>query len=86
VRDLSRAGIVLTVERAHLMLAIDIESDPISGLVSNGSKISRPFRGWIELATVIEAARNADTHAGAGLGKDPAETLGSFPGAKGLGL
>jgi len=68
------------------MLAIDIDSDPISGLVWGGSEISTPFQGWIELAAVIEAARSADSHDGEALGEDPAETLGSFPGAKGLGL
>jgi hypothetical protein len=80
-RNLRRVGIFLTVERAHLTLAIEIDSDPISGSVSHGPGISRPFRGWIELAGVIEAARSAG-----GLGDNPAETLGSFPGANGSAL
>jgi hypothetical protein len=58
-----------------------IDSDPITGRVSNGIKASRPFQGWIELAEVIEAARQPE-----GLGDDGSETLGSFPGAKGEGL
>jgi hypothetical protein len=68
----------VTSDTAHLMLAIDIDSDPISGLVSNGTEISRPFHGWIELAGVIEAARSADSQSDEGLGEGPAETLGSF--------
>jgi len=82
-RNLGRAGIVLTVTRgtAHLVLAIDIDSDPISGWVSNGRKGSRAFHGWIELAGVIEAARTPE-----GVGSSGSETLGSFPGANGPGL
>ena len=71
---------------AHLKLAIDIDSDPISGSVSNGTGDSRAFKGWIELASVIEAARNANPAAAEGLGVVQVESLGSFPGAKGSGL
>ncbi|MGO9496213.1 MAG: hypothetical protein ACLQA5_05805 [Solirubrobacteraceae bacterium] len=71
---------------AHLKLAIDIDSEPISGSVSNGTGDSRAFQGWIELAAVIEAARSADPVAAANLGEIPFERLGSFPGAKGSGL
>ena len=80
---MSPAGIVLTVTRgtAHLVLAIDIDSDPISGWVSNGCKASRAFQGWIELAGVIEAARTPE-----GLASNGSETLGSFPGAKAPGV
>jgi uncharacterized membrane protein len=87
-RNLSEVGIVLTVtsDSAELMLAIDVDSDPISGWVSNGTKISRPFRGWIELAGVIEAARSAGHQERADLGEGLTERLGSFPGAKGPGL
>jgi len=76
-------GIVLTVttDATQLVLAIDIDSDPISGWVSNGTKLSRPFQGWIELAGLIEAARSPE-----GLGSKRSQTLGSFPGANGLGL
>jgi hypothetical protein len=71
---------------AHLKLAIDIDSDPISGSVSNGTGDPRAFQGWIELASVIEAARNANPAAAEGLGELQVERLGSFPGAKGSGL
>lgn len=85
MRSAGAAVILLTVETgtAHLRLAIDVDSDPISGSVSNGTGGSRPFSGWIELVSVIEAVRRADPRARAG---EPSEcgvqTLGSFPGAK----
>jgi hypothetical protein len=44
---------------AHMSLAIDLDSDPISGSVSNGCKVAQPFTGWIELVAAIEAARSA---------------------------
>jgi hypothetical protein len=47
----------------HLQLAIDLDSDPISGSVSNGVQGARAFTGWIELVAVIEAARSS-SHAG----------------------
>jgi hypothetical protein len=71
---------------AHLKLAIDIDSDPISGSVSNGGGDSKAFHGWIELVSVIEAARSDDPGAAEELGEIPLERLGSFPGAKGSGL
>jgi len=71
------------VERArtHLELAIEVDSDPISGSVSNGNRHSQPFNGWIELVAAIEAARSS----GALLGGER-QTLGSLPGAKATGL
>ena len=69
-----------------MKLAIDIDSEPISGSVSNGTGDSRAFQGWIELASVIESARNADPAAAEALGELQVERLGSFPGAKGSGL
>ncbi|HUA04755.1 MAG TPA: hypothetical protein VMB27_12695 [Solirubrobacteraceae bacterium] len=71
----------MTRGTAQLRLAIEVDSDPISGWVSNGSGISKPFHGWIELTAVIEAARVADPCLGE-LGETPAERLGSIPGAK----
>jgi hypothetical protein len=71
---------------AHLKLEIDIDSDPISGLVSNGTGDSKAFHGWIELASVIEAARSAGSAGAEELGSIQVERLGSFPGAKGSGL
>jgi hypothetical protein len=75
------------VERAttHLELAIEVDSDPISGSVSNGNRQSQPFIGWIELVAAIEAARSSATPA---TSADEAErqTLGSLPGANGQTL
>jgi hypothetical protein len=44
---------------AHVNLAIDVDSEPISGSISNGSQVERPFTGWIELAAAIEAVRSS---------------------------
>jgi hypothetical protein len=71
---------------AHVMLAIDIDSDPISGLLSNGSGPSRPFHGWIELVALVEAVRSASPEDGGDPREAPIETLGSLPGAKGSEL
>ena len=65
---------------AHLELTIDLESDPISGSVSNGVQGPRRFTGWIELVTAIEAVRSSGASAHRS-GETSAETLGSIPGA-----
>lgn len=72
-------------ETAHLDLTINVDSDPITGSVSNGARGPRPFTGWIELVAAIEAARNQGT-AVRGSGETRGETLGSIPGAKPEGL
>jgi hypothetical protein len=85
VRRASAAVILLTVETgtAHLRLAIDVDSDPISGSVCNGTGDAKPFSGWIELVSVIEAARRPDPRAAADeRSVNGVQTLGSFPGAK----
>ena len=68
----------------HLELLIDVDSDPITGSVSNGDARARSFTGWIDLVAVIEAARagdpGLDPQAEAVQGPD--KTLGSLPGAK----
>ena len=71
--------------RAHLELAIEVDSDPISGSVSNGSPHSQPFHGWIELVAAIEAARSSAGLLG-GADQSERQTLGSLPGAKATGL
>ena len=72
-------------DTAHLELLIDVDSDPISGSVSNGAYGTRPFSGWIELVAAIEAARSP-VAGPTGSGADEAETLGWLPGAKAPGL
>jgi hypothetical protein len=71
------------VERAtaHLQLAIDVDSEPISGSVSNGANGTQPFSGWIELVAAIEAARSSGSETD-GSGAAGGQTLGSLPGAK----
>ena len=72
-------------ETAHLELAIDLDSEPISGSVSNGTHGLRPFTGWIELVAAIEAARSSVEAWGA-QGDAERQTLGSLPGANGQEL
>jgi hypothetical protein len=67
--------------RAHLELAIEVDSDPISGSVSNGAHGAQAFVGWIELTAAIEAARSSVAVPG-GAEAIGGQTLGSFPGAK----
>jgi hypothetical protein len=72
------------VERAttHLELTIEIDSEPISGSVSNGSRNSQRFNGWIELVVAIEAARSSAAVV-ASPGESESQTLGLLPGANG---
>jgi hypothetical protein len=88
VRNANGPAIFLTVKRGtvHVMLAIDVDSDPISGLVSNGTEVSTPFNGWIELAAFIEAARSVTTQTAEDPRAISIETLGSVPGANGSEL
>ena len=58
---------------AQLELAIDLDSDPISGSVMRSDAEPRRFSGWIELVEAIEAVR-------ASASKE--KTLGWLPGAK----
>lgn len=72
---------------ANLQLAIDVDSDPITGSVGNESQSAQPFTGWIELVAAIEAARSPG-HAPKGWeaeGEIEVKTLGSLPGAKAVG-
>ena len=43
---------------ADIQLSIEIDSDPIRGLVSVGAGDPRSFAGWMELVAAIEAARS----------------------------
>jgi hypothetical protein len=62
-------------------LAIEVDSDPISGFVCNGTQHSQRFHGWIDLVAAIEAARRSNPRT-VGAGETGRETLGSLPGAK----
>ncbi len=72
---------------AHLQLSIYVDSDPISGSVSNGEAYAQSFTGWIDLVAAIEAARTHGrlTGPGFGVGDRCSKTLGSSPGANGSG-
>ncbi len=65
----------------HLELAIDIDSDPITGSFSDAAQRSQSFTGWIELVAAIEAVRSSED-AVVGPGTRAGQTLGSSPGAK----
>lgn len=78
----------MTRATRHLQLAIEVDSDPITGSVSNGTHRSQPFSGWIELVAAIEEVR-ASGHGCGGSEECSAvvgQTLGGFPGAKASGL
>jgi len=47
-----------------MSLAIDVDSEPISGSISNGCHVEQPFTGWIELVAAIEAVRSASDGSG----------------------
>ncbi len=59
---------------AHLQLAIEIDSDPITGVVSVGAGAPEQFSGWIELVAAIESVRRTASNGGS-------ENLGEFVGA-----
>jgi hypothetical protein len=44
-------------DRAYLELAIELDSDPISGYLATKPGEPRNFSGWIELVAAIEDAR-----------------------------
>ncbi len=73
----------MTRETRHLELAIDIDSDPISGSVTNGAHRSQPFSGWIELVAAIEAVRSSGhaLNGSADILGPRDKRLGSVPGA-----
>lgn len=55
----------------QIALSVDVGSDPISGQVTVASGPAAPFRGWIELAAAIEAARVPILGAGLSPGGSP---------------
>jgi hypothetical protein len=58
---------------AHVHLAIELGSEPISGSVGASGEVARRFDGWIELTAAIERARSQSRVATA----EPAPTAGS---------
>ena len=77
----------MTATTAHLDLAIDIGSDPITGSLTVPGREPRRFQGWIELTEAIEAARRRSEIDETARRRQPAgasgvKRLGYFPGAK----
>jgi hypothetical protein len=63
------------IERAkQLKLAVDVGSDPITGLVAIGEGAATSFCGWIELVAAIEAVRHGG---GSGLAEPAIATTGT---------
>lgn len=48
----------------QIVIELDPASEPIAGRLSRPDGLTRPFRGWLELTSLIEAAR-------AGVGSEP---------------
>ena len=46
-------------EPDRLWIELDPASEPIAGVVHDGSESGRPFAGWLELVALLEAARRA---------------------------
>jgi hypothetical protein len=42
--------------RAHLTLDIELDSEPIEGSLIDPDNVTRPFHGWIELVSLLQAA------------------------------
>jgi hypothetical protein len=42
-----------------VVLDLEMESDPIQGLISSSERCPQPFHGWLELGQVLEALRRA---------------------------
>jgi hypothetical protein len=59
--------------RAELILAIDLDSDPICGSVTRAGGEPQSFCGWIDLVEAIEDVRASAT---------TRKRLGWLPGAK----
>jgi hypothetical protein len=46
-------------ELAHVMIEVDVSAQPIEGTLSADDGIVRPFAGYMQLVTVLEAALTA---------------------------
>ena len=69
---------------ARLLLAVDLDADPIAGVVGDVGEAGTPFAGWIELTQTIELGVD---HARQMRGEGSAggqEDRGSTPAGSGL--
>jgi hypothetical protein len=48
---------VSSSSRARVVVELETDGDPIRGSISSAGQPGRPFRGWLELANALEAAR-----------------------------
>jgi hypothetical protein len=48
---------VSSSSRARVVVELETDGDPIRGSTSSAGQPERPFRGWLELAHALEAAR-----------------------------
>ncbi len=71
----SRDITLVTERAAHLKLAVDVGSDPITGTVTVEEGAPSSFCGWIELVAAIEAVR----HDRGGVTEEPPPTTGAQP-------
>jgi hypothetical protein len=67
----------VTERAAHLKLAVDIGSDPITGSIMVGDGVPTSFCGWIELVAAIELVRHD------GEGDEPFQTAAPAESALG---
>jgi hypothetical protein len=47
--------------RAHVTLNIELDSEPIEGSLIDSDRVTRPFHGWIELVSLLQAAATTPT-------------------------
>lgn len=67
MRPKRRGGIVTCVppDHARLSIDIDLQADPIAGVVHDNAGHGLPFAGWMELTRTIERAVAAAKRANA---------------------
>lgn len=65
---MKRGGIVYGVppDHARLSIVVDLQADPIAGVVCDSAGHGLPFAGWMELTRTIERTLDAARRANAG--------------------
>jgi hypothetical protein len=51
---------------AHLHLEVDLDREPIAGVLHHGDRESTPFSGWMELSRTIELSIDQARRGGSG--------------------
>jgi hypothetical protein len=59
----------MEVHHAHVSIELDVGAAPIQGSLRVGREAARRFEGWIELASLIEAAATSGQPSRAALSK-----------------